>query len=110
MNILSRDKQIKVIAALTAGVGIRATARLVGVNRETVGKLAKKMQATATQQMDNRCKNCMFYGNDYHARGKCRRYPPQRTSEGVDFPVVDAEELCGEYRRQAEKKTAGEKV
>jgi hypothetical protein len=59
--------------------------------------------------MDNRCKNCMFYGNEYPGRGKCRRYPPQRTSEGVDFPVVDAEELCGEYRRQAEKKTAGEK-
>jgi IS1 family transposase len=40
MNILSRDKQIEVIAALTEGLGIRATARLTGVNRETVGKLA----------------------------------------------------------------------
>jgi hypothetical protein len=39
MNILSRDKQIEIIAALT-GVGIRATARLVGINRETVGRLA----------------------------------------------------------------------
>jgi hypothetical protein len=40
MNILSRDKQIEVISALTEGLGIRATARVTGVNRETVGKLA----------------------------------------------------------------------
>src|SRR6266849_9299195 len=40
MNILPRDKQIEVIAALTEGLGIRATARITGVNRKTVGKLA----------------------------------------------------------------------
>jgi len=40
MNILSREKQIEVISALTEGLGIRATARITGVNRETVGKLA----------------------------------------------------------------------
>jgi hypothetical protein len=40
MNILSRDKQVEVVSALTEGLGIRATARIVGVNRETVGKLA----------------------------------------------------------------------
>src|SRR5580704_4541381 len=40
MNFLSRDKQIEVISALTEGLGIRATARITGVNRETVGKLA----------------------------------------------------------------------
>jgi len=40
MHILSRDKQIEVIAALCEGVGIRATARLTGVNRKTVGRLA----------------------------------------------------------------------
>ncbi len=40
MNILPRDKQIEIIAALTEGVGVRATARLTGANRETVGKLA----------------------------------------------------------------------
>lgn len=39
MNVLSRDKQIEIIAALTEGLGIRATARLTGVNRETVGTL-----------------------------------------------------------------------
>jgi len=40
MNILSREQQIAVISALTEGLGIRATARITGVNRETVGKLA----------------------------------------------------------------------
>ena len=40
MNILPREKQIEVISALTEGLGIRATARITGVNRETVGKLA----------------------------------------------------------------------
>jgi IS1 family transposase len=40
VNILTRDKQIEIIAALTEGLGIRATARLTGTNRKTVGKLA----------------------------------------------------------------------
>jgi hypothetical protein len=40
MNVLSRDKQIEVIAALCEGVGVRATARLTGVNRKTVSRLA----------------------------------------------------------------------
>jgi IS1 family transposase len=43
MNILSRDKQIDIIASLTEGVGIRATARLTGVNRETVATLALRV-------------------------------------------------------------------
>lgn len=40
MNILPREKQIEVVSALTEGLGIRATARITGVNRETVGKIA----------------------------------------------------------------------
>src|ERR1700689_3081500 len=40
MNILPRQKQIEVVSALTEGLGIRATARITGVNRETVGKIA----------------------------------------------------------------------
>src|ERR1700730_5223521 len=43
MNNLSRDKQIEVIAALTEGLGIRATARITGVNRETVATLALRV-------------------------------------------------------------------
>ncbi|SRR5579871_3008890 len=52
MDILSRDKQIEVIAALTEGV--RATARLVGVNRETVGKLALQVGKCCAELHDRR--------------------------------------------------------
>jgi IS1 family transposase len=54
MNILSRDKQIDIIAALTEGVGVRATARLVGVNRETVGKLALQVGKGCAELHDRR--------------------------------------------------------
>ena len=45
LNILSRDKQIEVIAALCEGVGIRTAARLTGVNRGSVGSLALEYYA-----------------------------------------------------------------
>jgi hypothetical protein len=54
MNVLSRDKQIEIIAALTEGVGIRATARLVGVDRETVGKLALQVGKGCAELHDRR--------------------------------------------------------
>ena len=36
-------KQFEIIAALTEGTGNRATARITGVNRETVGTLALRV-------------------------------------------------------------------
>jgi hypothetical protein len=54
MNILSRDKQIEIIAALTEGVGIRAAARLAAVNRETVGKLALQVGKGCAELHDRR--------------------------------------------------------
>lgn len=36
MNVLPREKQIEVIAALCEGVGIRTASRLTGVNRGAV--------------------------------------------------------------------------
>jgi hypothetical protein len=47
MNLLPRDKQIEIIAALCDGLGIRATARITGVNRETLGTLALPSGAAA---------------------------------------------------------------
>ncbi len=35
MNILPRDKQVEIIAALTEGCSIRAIERLTGVHRDT---------------------------------------------------------------------------
>lgn len=43
MNVLSRDKQIEVIAALCEGVGIRTASPLTGVNRGTVANLALRV-------------------------------------------------------------------
>lgn len=43
MNVLPRDKQIEVIAALCDGIGIRAVSRITGVNRGTVASLALRV-------------------------------------------------------------------
>jgi IS1 family transposase len=50
----TRDKQIEIIAALCEGVGVRATARLTGVNRETVGKLALQVGKGCAELHDRR--------------------------------------------------------
>src|ERR1700685_3897714 len=52
MNYLTREQQIAVISALTEGLGIRATARVTGVNRETVGKLAFQVGRGAAELHD----------------------------------------------------------
>jgi len=43
MNVLPREKQIEVIAALCDGLGVRAASRITGVNRGTVAALALKV-------------------------------------------------------------------
>jgi IS1 family transposase len=43
MNILPRDKQIEIIAALCEGVSIRATERLTGVHRDTIMRLGARV-------------------------------------------------------------------
>ena len=43
MNILSRDEQIAIISALTEGLGIRATARVTGIDRGSVASLALRV-------------------------------------------------------------------
>ena len=43
MNILSRDKQIAVISALTGGCSIRATERLTGIHRDTIMRLGVRV-------------------------------------------------------------------
>lgn len=43
MNILPREKQIEIIAALCEGVSIRATERLTGVHRDTIMRLGVKV-------------------------------------------------------------------
>jgi IS1 family transposase len=43
MNILSREKQIEIIAALTEGMSIRAVERLTGVHRDTIMRLGARV-------------------------------------------------------------------
>jgi hypothetical protein len=43
MNVLSFDKQIAIIAALTEGCSIRAVERLTGAHRDTIMRLGLKL-------------------------------------------------------------------
>jgi IS1 family transposase len=43
MNILSRDKQIEIIAALTEGMSIRSVERLTGVHRDSIMRLGARV-------------------------------------------------------------------
>ncbi len=57
MNVLPRDKQIAVLSCLCDGLGVRATARVTGVNRGTVAALALKVGRGAAELHDR-----MFVG------------------------------------------------
>ena len=56
MNVLPREKQIEVIAALCDGLGIRAVSRITGVNRGTVGALRSESPGrdVSIRSMDTR--------------------------------------------------------
>jgi hypothetical protein len=43
VNILSRDKQIEIIAALTEGMSIRSVERLTGIHRDTIMRLGARV-------------------------------------------------------------------
>jgi len=43
MNILPRDKQVEIVAALTEGCSIRAVERLTGVHRDTIMRLGARI-------------------------------------------------------------------
>lgn len=52
MNVLSRDKQTEIIAALCEGVGQRAVSRLTGTDRKTVARLALAVGRGAAELHD----------------------------------------------------------
>ena len=43
MNVLTFDRQVAVIAALTEGCSIRSTERLTGIHRDTIMRLAARV-------------------------------------------------------------------
>jgi hypothetical protein len=57
MDTLSRDKQIQIIAALTAGMSIRAVERLIGIHRDTIMRLGARVGRGCTELHD-----CLFVG------------------------------------------------
>ena len=57
MNILSREKQVRAIAALTEGCSIRATARLVEADRETVMYLGVRVGDGCRRLLDGMLRN-----------------------------------------------------
>ncbi len=47
-NVLSVDRQVEIISALTEGVSIRAVERLTGVHRDTIMRLGVRVGRAAT--------------------------------------------------------------
>jgi IS1 family transposase len=56
-NILPRDKQVEIIAALCEGVTIRAVERLTGVHRDTVMRLGARVGAGCAALHDRTMRN-----------------------------------------------------
>ena len=93
MNNLSRDKQIEVIAALTEALGIRATARITGVNLETVGTLALRVGRGCAKLHDrmmlgirvNRLEldEAWSYVRKYNAGSNATKSSPRATSTSI---------------------------
>ncbi len=54
MNILPRDKQIQVIAALTEGMSIRAVERITGIHRDTIMRLGYRVGMGCAELHDRR--------------------------------------------------------
>lgn len=57
MNVLPRDKQIQIVAALTEGVSIRATERLCDTHRDTVMRLGVRVGEGCGRLLDGMMRN-----------------------------------------------------
>jgi IS1 family transposase len=96
MNILSREQQIAVISALTEGLGIRATARITGVNRETVGKLALQVGRGCAELHDrlmvgirvNRIECDELWAYVGHKRNPQKRQPSLNPEKGDQYTYI----------------------
>ena len=54
MNILPIEKQIQIVNCLVEGVSLRATARLCGVERNTVGRVLLRVGDHCAQLLNER--------------------------------------------------------
>src|SRR5216684_1285928 len=93
MNILSRDKQIEIIACLTEGMSIRSTERITGIHRDTIMRLGAcvgKKQRQVTR------KDGSVFGDQYtfialasSARAIIAYHTGKRDSANTDLFVQD---------------------
>jgi IS1 family transposase len=96
MNILSREQQIAVVSALTEGLGIRATARVTGVNRETVGKLALQVGRGCAELHDrmmvgirvNRIECDELWSYVGHKKNPQKRQPSFNPEKGDQYTFI----------------------
>lgn len=96
MNILSREQQIAVVSALTEGLGIRATARVTGVNRETVGKLALQIGRGCAELHDrmmvgirvNRVECDELWAYVGHKKNPQKRQPSFNPEKGDQYTFI----------------------
>jgi IS1 family transposase len=96
MNTLSREQQIAVVSALTEGLGIRATARITGVNRETVGKLAYQVGRGCAELHDrlmvgvrvNRIECDELWAYVGHKKNPQKRQPSFNPEKGDQYTFV----------------------
>jgi IS1 family transposase len=51
-NVLSASKRVQIVSALVEGVSVRATARMVGVSKDTVAKLNLELGEACLRYMD----------------------------------------------------------
>ncbi|HTB97136.1 MAG TPA: hypothetical protein VK716_09030 [Terracidiphilus sp.] len=56
-NVLPKDKQIQVIAALAEGSSIRAIERMTGIHRDTIMRLGVKVGQGCTNLLDEKMRN-----------------------------------------------------
>ena len=51
-NVLSTEKRVQIVKALVEGMGVRATARMVDVSKDTVSKLSLELGEACVRYMD----------------------------------------------------------
>ena len=90
MNVLPRDKQTAIVAALTEGCAIRAVERLTGVHRDTVMRLGVRVGEGCALVHDSlmRGLNVARIEADevWSYVAKARRFSPTRSGSATATP------------------------
>lgn len=81
-NILSIDKQVRIIGALAEGSSIRAIERMTGVHRDTIMRLSVRVGQGCTPILDEKMRNLscrqLQFDEIWGFIGKKERHEEQR--------------------------------